>query len=53
MRRYREIFDTNVARHHFESRGLLEASCAALYDCIDEDDDLCVVATSLKDVFFS
>lgn len=27
-------------------------SCAALYDCIDEDDALCVVATSLEDVFF-
>lgn len=24
----------------------------ALYDCIDEGDDLCVAATSLKDVFF-
>ena len=24
----------------------------ALYDCIDEGDDLCVAATSMKDVFF-
>ncbi len=54
MRRYREgRFDTNVWLDIILSReGFWEASCAALYDCIDEDDDLCVVATSLKDVFF-
>ena len=46
-------FDTNVWLDIILSReGFWEASCAALYDCIDEDDDLCVVATSLKDVFF-
>lgn len=47
------LFDTNVWLDIILSReGFREASCAALYDCIDEDDDLCVVATSLKDVFF-
>ena len=43
------LFDTNVWLDIILSReGFREASCAALYDCIDEDDDLCVVATSLK-----
>lgn len=47
------LFDTNVWLDIILSReGFWEASCAALHDCIDEDDDLCVVATSLKDVFF-
>lgn len=47
------LFDTNVWLDIILGReGLLEASLAALYDCIDEGDDLCVAATSLKDVFF-
>lgn len=48
------LFDTNVWLDIILSReGFWEASCAALYDCIDEDDDLCVVATSLKESSFS
>ncbi len=47
------LFDTNVWLDIILSReGFWEASLTALYDCIDEDDDLCVIATSLKDVFF-
>ena len=47
------LFDTNVWLDIILSReGFREASLTALYDCIDEDDDLCVIATSLKDVFF-
>ena len=45
------LFDTNVWLDIILSReGFWEASLTALYDCIDEDDDLCVIATSLKDV---
>ena len=44
------LFDTNVWLDIILSReGFWEASLTALYDCIDEDDDLCVIATSLKD----
>ena len=47
------LFDTNVWLDIILSReGFWEASLTALYDCIDEDDDLCVIATSLKEVFF-
>ena len=47
------LFDTNVWLDIILSReGFWEASLTALYDCIDEHDDLCVIATSLKDVFF-
>ena len=47
------LFDTNVWLDIILSReGFWETSLTALYDCIDEDDDLCVIATSLKDVFF-
>lgn len=47
------LFDTNVWLDIILGReGFVEASLTALYDCIDEGDDLCVVATSLKDVFF-
>ena len=47
------LFDTNVWLDIILSReGFWEASLTALYDCIDEDDDLCVIAASLKDVFF-
>lgn len=47
------LFDTNVWLDIILSReGFWEASLMALYDCIDEGDDLCVAATSLKDVFF-
>ncbi len=47
------LFDTNVWLDIILGReGFLEASLTALYDCIDEGDDLCVAATSLKDVFF-
>lgn len=47
------LFDTNIWLDIILGReGFAEASLAALYDCIDEGDDLCVVATSLKDAFF-
>lgn len=47
------LFDTNVWLDIILGReGFWEASLTALYDCIDENDDLCMVATSLKDVFF-
>lgn len=47
------LFDTNVWLDIILGReGFVEVSLTALYDCIDEGDDLCVVATSLKDVFF-
>lgn len=47
------LFDTNVWLDIILGReGFVEASLTALYDCIDEGDDLCVAATSLKDVFF-
>ena len=47
------LLDTNVWLDIILGReGFLEPSLTALYDCIDEGDDLCIVATSVKDIFF-
>ncbi len=47
------LFDTNVWLDIALGReGFYQDSFVALVDCLDEGDEICVAATSLKDVFF-
>ncbi|WP_165046053.1 PIN domain-containing protein [Adlercreutzia sp. ZJ138] len=47
------LFDTNVWLDIVLGRkGFYQDSFMALIDCVDEGDEICMVATSLKDVFF-
>lgn len=47
------LFDTNVWLDVILGRpDFSDVSLTALYECIDAGDDICFVATSLKDVFY-
>ena len=49
----RVLFDTNVWLDIALGReDFYQDSFMALVDCLDEDDEVCVAATSLKEVFF-